>query len=102
MEIIIKSDNLNKLLSRRELNLLIKYEGATPSRMEIKEKLAALINVDLDLTLIQKISSKYGQEEANCIAKVYFNRDQLEKIEEKYIISKNNKKIESEEKEESN
>ncbi|MCX6697288.1 MAG: 30S ribosomal protein S24e, partial [Methanoregula sp.] len=45
MDFEIESDKRNELLSRREIKFTLKYDGATPSRMQITGKLCALLNV---------------------------------------------------------
>ena len=45
MDFEITSDKRNELLSRRELQFTLKYDGATPSRMQIIGKLCALLNI---------------------------------------------------------
>ena len=46
MDFEITSDKRNELLSRREVQFTLKYDGATPSRMQIIGKLCALLNVE--------------------------------------------------------
>ncbi len=45
MDFEITSDKRNELLSRREVQFTLKYDGATPSRMQIIGKLCALLNI---------------------------------------------------------
>lgn len=89
MEIVINSNNINNLLSRQELIMSINYEGALPSREEIKNKIAAILNKNKDLIIIQKIFSKFGIEEAKCFAKIYFTKEKLNEIEPKHMILRN-------------
>lgn len=89
MDIIVNSENMNNLLNRKELVLFIKYKGSTPSKSEIRQKISALFNVNFDLVIIQKILSKFGKEEAECQAKIYFTKERLEEIEPKHILLKN-------------
>lgn len=94
MEIIINSNKTNNLLSRQELILLVNFKGSIPSRDEIKEKIAALLNKNKELIIIQKITSKFGIEEAECFAKIYSNKEKLEEIEQEYIKNRNKKEDE--------
>ncbi|NLI62348.1 MAG: 30S ribosomal protein S24e [Methanosarcinaceae archaeon] len=89
MEIIIKSDRQNKLLNRRELDFVVKYEGPTPSRIDIRRKLSAILNTDLELTLIHKIKSEFGISEATGYAKIYDSKDRMKTVETKYILERN-------------
>jgi len=44
MDIKVVKDKKNLLLNRRELDFVVKYEGSTPSRNDVKNKLAAMLN----------------------------------------------------------
>ncbi|MDV0446219.1 hypothetical protein MsAg5_00470 [Methanosarcinaceae archaeon Ag5] len=89
MEITIVKDYQNKLLNRRELDFTIKYEGPTPSRIDVRQKLAALLNTDLDLTMVQKMESVYGLQEVRGYAKVYESADRMKQIEREYMMKRN-------------
>ncbi len=91
MEINIISEKINNLLNRKELKLLINYKGSTPSRIDIRKKISAMFNSDFDVTIIDSIKSIFGEEKAECIAKIYSTRDRLEKIEPNHIKIKNKK-----------
>ena len=89
MEIIINSEKNNKLLNRRELDFTVKYEGPTPSRIDVRQKLAALLNADLELVIIQKMESVFGVQEAAGYAKIYESADRMKEIEAEHILKKN-------------
>ena len=55
MEIKIVKDLDNKLVNRRELDFIVEYEGPTPSRADVRKKLAALLNKDVNLVLVLKM-----------------------------------------------
>ncbi|WNY24534.1 30S ribosomal protein S24e [Methanolapillus millepedarum] len=100
MEITIVKDHPNKLLNRRELDFVIKYEGPTPSRIDVRQKLAALLNTDLDLTLVHKMESVFGLQEVHGYAKVYESADRMKQVEREYMIKRNTMPAEGEAKEE--
>ncbi|WNY27298.1 30S ribosomal protein S24e [Methanolapillus ohkumae] len=89
MEIIIVKDEKNKLLNRRELDFTVKYEGPTPSRIDVRQKLAALLNCDLDLTMVQKMESVFGLQEACGYAKIYDSADRMKQVEREYMLKRN-------------
>ena len=63
MDIRIIKDKKNSLLNRRELDFVVKYEGSTPSRNDVKNKLAAMLNAPLELLVIQRIKTEFGMQE---------------------------------------
>jgi len=54
MDINILKDKNNALLNRRELDFILKYEGSTPSRSDVRNKLAAMLNAPLELLVIEE------------------------------------------------
>lgn len=89
MEIKIVQDLDNKLLNRKELDFTVEYEGPTPSRADVKKKLAALLNTDIDLIIVQKIESEYGHQLVKGYAKIYESADRMKQIEKEYVLQRN-------------
>ena len=89
MEIKIVKDLDNKLLNRNELDFTVEYEGPTPSRADVRKKLAALLNKNLDLVLVQKMESEYGHQLVKGHAKVYQSADRMKQIEKEYVLKRN-------------
>ena len=76
MDIRILKDKNNALLNRRELDFVVKYEGSTPSRSDIKNKLAAMLNAPVELLVIQRI-------------KLYEDADRMKQVELGYVLKRN-------------
>ena len=55
MDLKITKDNTNALLNRREMDFSVTYEGPTPARRVIRGKIAAMLNVPLDLVVVHKM-----------------------------------------------
>jgi small subunit ribosomal protein S24e len=89
MDIRIIKDNKNLLLNRRELDFIVKYEGSTPSRNDVKNKLAAMLNAPLALLVIQKIKTEFGMQEAKGYAKLYEDAARLKEVELAYVQKRN-------------
>ena len=77
MDIRILKDKNNALLNRRELDFIVKYEGSTPSRNDVRNKLAAMLNAPLELMVVQRIKTEYGMQEGKGYAKLYENADRM-------------------------
>jgi len=89
MEIKIVKDLENKLLNRSELDFTVEYEGPTPSRVDVRKKLAALLNKNVNLVIIQKMESEYGHQLVKGYAKVYQTEERMKQIENEYVLQRN-------------
>jgi len=89
MDIKILKDKKNSLLNRRELDFVVKYEGSTPSRSDVRNKLAAMLNAPLELLVIQRIKTEYGIQESKGYAKLYEDADRMKQVEQAYVLKRN-------------
>ena len=55
MEIKIISERYNPLLKRKEYRFIVDHDGATPTFRDVKLKLAAMLNANKDLLIVEKI-----------------------------------------------
>ncbi|MCD6434329.1 MAG: 30S ribosomal protein S24e [Candidatus Diapherotrites archaeon] len=88
MKLKIVERKKNPLLYREDIIAEVEAE-TTPSRKELREKLAATLASKAELVIIKKIKQEFGQHKATVLAKHYESQDLLEKIEPKYIINRN-------------
>lgn len=98
MEIRIESERYNPLLKRKEVYFRIKFNGKTPSRKEIREKIAGLLNAEPERFVVQYIKTEFGKKEAKCYAKIYDTAEDLKRIEEDYVLIRNFPELKKEEK----
>ncbi|MDD2439228.1 MAG: 30S ribosomal protein S24e [Methanosarcinaceae archaeon] len=89
MDILIRKDKNNPLLNRRELDFLVKYEGSTPSRNEVRNKLAAMFNAPFELIVIQRMQPIFGMQEAEGYAKLYAGEARMKELELEYVMQRN-------------
>ena len=91
MEIKILDKKENVLLNRTEIEAEIEHSGKpTPSRADIREKLAAMLSADKNLIIIQNLKQDFGSK-TKFTAMLYKSKDDLEKAEQKYLIKRNEK-----------
>jgi small subunit ribosomal protein S24e len=88
MDVKIESDKRNELLSRREVQFILTYDGATPSRMQIIGKLCALLNVKEPSVVLDTLHSSFGKTEINGSARVYDTEDAKKKTERPYLSAR--------------
>jgi small subunit ribosomal protein S24e len=90
MDIEIKDKNENPLLNRTEIHFDCIYQGeSTPNALDVKNKLVALLDADKKLLVVDKILPKFGEGRAEGYAKVYDSEENLNKIEAKHVLAKN-------------
>ncbi|MEM1578552.1 MAG: 30S ribosomal protein S24e [Archaeoglobaceae archaeon] len=89
MEIRVESERHDPLLKRKEVHFKISFEGKTPSRGEVREKIAALMGVELQRVVINYIKTEFGKREAKCYAKIYDSVEALKSTEEEHILMRN-------------
>ena len=88
MELEIQKKQETPLLSRMRVTALLQYEGATPSRMDLRKALADKLKVDKELVVIKHIFTKFGHSKAKIIAHVYDLKDAVEKLEMEGLLIK--------------
>jgi small subunit ribosomal protein S24e len=99
MEIDIKKQIENPLLNRTEIHFDCLYPGeTTPQVIEVKNRLVALLNVDKNLLVVDKVKPSFGEGRADGYAKLYNSDKNLNRIEKQHVLVKN-KESKKEEKE---
>ena len=98
MDFEIVSDKRNELLSRREVQFNLRYEGATPSRMQIIGKLCALLNVKEQQVTLDTLHSSFGKTEIRGSARIYDSEEGRSKTERSYLAARGMPKPKEEEK----
>ncbi|MEN6443115.1 MAG: 30S ribosomal protein S24e [Methanoregula sp.] len=97
MDFEIESDKRNNLLSRREVQFTLKYDGATPSRMQIIGKLCALLNVKEPMVVLDTLHSSFGKMEIHGNARAYDSEEAKTKTERPYLSARGMPKPKEEE-----
>ncbi|WP_290725900.1 30S ribosomal protein S24e [Archaeoglobus sp.] len=89
MEVYVEKERYNPLLKRREVYCRLSFEGKTPSRSEVRAKIAGLMNAEPERAVVDYIKTEFGKTEARCYVKIYDTIEDLQKIEEEHIIERN-------------
>lgn len=88
-EVKIVGTKRNDLLKRNEVFFVVSHNGPTPSRMEVRERLANLLRVDADRVYIVRMKTMTGARNTEGEAHVYDLPEQAKAIEPKHIIARN-------------
>jgi small subunit ribosomal protein S24e len=88
MDFEITSDKRNELLSRREVRFMLRYEGATPSRMQIIGKVCALLNVKEPQVALDSLKSNFGKMELSGEVRIYDSEDGRIRTERAHLMTR--------------
>jgi small subunit ribosomal protein S24e len=102
MEVKILSEKENPLLKRREVYFQIEHSeiGSTPSKLDVKKAVAAMLKKQAELVFVKKFETKTGTCIASGEANVYDSIEQARFTEPEYIKKRNAPPEEPKQKEE--
>jgi len=86
LNIEIKRDWMNKLLNRRELDLIISYESSTPRRDEVRKLIAEKYGVEVERVIVEKLESMFGALKAKAHIHIYETVEDAKRIERRHIL----------------
>ena len=94
MEIEIIDEDENPMLHRTDVRFELTHEDATPSRLQVRDSLAAKLDKGSDEVVVRKLDTKFGMRKTIGDAKVYESADDARDVEQDHMLSRN--KIEAE------
>lgn len=91
MKIKITSQEQNPLLKRREITFEVEHKETrgTPSRLEVRKKLASKLKKDAELVYVKRMETRTGTMTAVGEATAYDSVEQAKLVEPKHIIVRN-------------
>lgn len=91
MEVKIKGEQQNILLKRKEILFEVEHSQTkgTPSRLEIRNKLAETLKTKTELVYVKRVETKTGTMKATGEANAYETEEQAKLVEPEYIITRN-------------
>jgi len=90
VNINVLNQKSNPLLHRTEIEFEIEHLGAgSPNRLEVREKLAAMMTAKSELTFVRIMKPRFGIPQVHGIAHVYDDEATAEKLEPTYIKIRN-------------
>lgn len=97
MKIEIASRKEKPLLNRAELALDVTFQGATPSKADLRKSIAAAVKGAEELLVIRKVGTLFGASRAKVSALLYADADSLKRYEPAEKKPKEPKKEEAKE-----
>ena len=89
MEVDIISEDENPMLHRTDVTFELVHEDATPSRLQVRDSLAAKLNKDADEVVIRKLDTKFGMRKTVGYAKVYETSAHATEVEQDHMLDRN-------------
>lgn len=89
MDCTITRKEEQPLLQRLEVDATVTFEGATPSRKDIKEQLAKQTKGKPELVIVTKITTQYGRQRVAVKGYVYKDAAIMAKLEHSSRVKKN-------------
>ena len=89
MDIEVVSDEENPMLHRRDVRFQVTHDEASPSRLSVRDSLAAKLNKDAEEVVVHSIDTKYGMRKSMGYAKVYDSPEDAADVEQEYMLERN-------------
>ena len=89
MDIEIVSEEENPMLHRSDVTFELRHDEATPSRLQVRDSLAAKLNKDADEVVVRELDTKFGMRKTVGTAKVYEAAEFAREVEQKYMLERN-------------
>ncbi len=87
MELQIIKDRNEPLLKKRTVSIKVNNKG-TPSRIDIKNKLAAIANSRPELIVIERLETAFGKTELNGTASIYESEERLKQMAHQHLLAR--------------
>ncbi len=89
MEVTIIEEEENPMLHRTDVRFEVTHDEATPSRLSVRDSLAAKLNKDADEVVIHALDTKFGMRKTVGYAKVYETPEDARDVEQEYMLERN-------------
>ena len=89
MDIEIVSEEENPMLHRRDVRFEVVHDEASPSRLSVRDSLAAKLNKDAEEVVVHSIDTKFGMRKSMGYAKVYETPEAAADVEQEYMLDRN-------------
>ena len=89
MDIEILEQEDNPLLHRTDVTFQVVHDDATPSRLSVRDSLAAALDRDSEEVVVHELDTKFGMRKTVGYAKVYESAADAAEIEQDYMLDRN-------------
>ncbi len=96
MEVSILSDTNNAVANRREVAFSVIQESSTVSKEEIKKEVCKRLNLSPEATIVVEVKQEFGVKRSSGMLHSYKSKEDLERMEPKYLLARLTKKTKKE------
>ncbi|MFB6134343.1 MAG: 30S ribosomal protein S24e [Halanaeroarchaeum sp.] len=89
MEIDILEQDENPMLHRTDVTFEVVHEDASPSRLSVRDSLAATLDKDSEEVVVHRLDTKFGMRKTVGYAKVYESAGDAAAVEQEYMLERN-------------
>ncbi|WP_323674626.1 30S ribosomal protein S24e [Halorubellus sp. PRR65] len=89
MDVDILSEEENPMLHRTDVTFEVVHDEATPSRLSVRDSLAAKLNKDADEVVVRELDTKFGMRKTVGYAKVYETAEDAQDVEQEHMLDRN-------------
>lgn len=90
MELKITQNKDNALLGRKDISFSLRHDGeTTPSRVQVRQLVAAEVGTKTENVVIDTMSTEYGMGRTAGIARAYKSVDEARKSERVHLLKRN-------------
>ena len=89
MDVEIIDEEDNPMLHRTDVRFRLTHDEATPSRLSVRDSLAAKVNKDAGEVVVHELDTKYGMRRTVGYAKVYDDGDAAASVEQRHMLERN-------------
>ncbi|PSQ28922.1 30S ribosomal protein S24e [Halobacteriales archaeon QS_9_67_15] len=100
MDIDIIAEDENPMLHRTDVRFEMTHDEATPSRLSVRDSLAAKLNKDAEEVVVHELDTKFGMRKTVGYAKVYEDSEHARDVEQDHMLDRNKITAEDDEAEE--
>ena len=93
---ILKQDE-NPMLHRTDVRFEVTHEEATPSRLSVRDSVAAMLNKNAKEVIVHELDAKFGMRKSIGYAKVYESPGHAQDVEQDYMLERNKIAVEGDE-----
>jgi len=89
MDIDIIAEDENPMLHRTDVRFEMTHDEATPSRLSVRDSLAAKLNKDAGEVVVHELDTKFGMRKTVGYAKVYEDAEYANDVEQDHMLERN-------------
>jgi len=89
MDVTIVSEEENPMLHRTDIRFEIVHDEATPSRLSVRDSLAAKLDKDAEEVVVHELDTTFGMRTTLGYAKVYDTPEFAAEVEQEHMLERN-------------